>query len=141
GRTFAVRARRSGTHPFGSADVMRALGAALNPGATVDLTNPEVEVAVEIRDQEVYFFSGRVAGIGGLPLGLERRALCLLCGGFDSAVAAWMMLKRGVQVDYVLFNLAGGAYERSVLQVAKVLADRWSYGTEPRLHVVDFGPV
>src|SRR5690606_21249373 len=106
-RTYAVRARRSGTHPFSSGDVMRRLGAALNPGATVDLTNPDVEVKVEVRDETAYFYSGRVQGVGGLPLAVEGRAVCLLSGGFDSAVAAWMMLKRGVQLDYVFCNLAG----------------------------------
>ncbi|HET8656257.1 MAG TPA: tRNA uracil 4-sulfurtransferase ThiI, partial [Longimicrobiaceae bacterium] len=140
GRTYAVRARRAGTHPFSSYDVQRELGAALNPGARVDLSNPEVEVEVEIRDDWAYFFSGRVDGLGGLPLGVEGRAICLLSGGFDSAVAAFLMLKRGVELDYVFCNLAGEAYERSVVQVAKVLADRWSYGSRPRLFVVDFGP-
>lgn len=141
GRSYAVRARRRGTHPFSSADVMQTLGAALNPGARVDLTNPEVEVEVEIRDREVYFFSGREQGLGGLPLGVEGRAVCLLSGGFDSAVAAWMMLKRGVELDYVFCNLAGEAYERSVARVGKILADQWSYGTSPKLHILDFGPV
>ena len=141
GRTYAVRARRSGRHSFSSSDVMQTLGAALNPGATVNLTNPEVEVQVEVRDEDVYFFADRQEGVGGLPLAVEGRAVCLLSGGFDSAVAAWMMIKRGVQLDYVFCNLAGEAYERSVAQVAKVLADQWSYGTNPRLHVIDFGPV
>lgn len=140
GRSYAVRAKRSGSHPFSSQDVMQRLGAALNPGARVDLDHPEVEVEVEIRDRVVHFFSGRHPGLGGLPLGVESRAICLLSGGFDSAVAAWLMLKRGVELDYVFCNLAGEAYERSVVQVAKVLADEWSYGTRPRLHVVDFGP-
>jgi tRNA uracil 4-sulfurtransferase len=141
GRTYAVRARRSGIHSFSSNDVMQRLGAALNPGAKVDLTDPEVEVHVEVREQEVYFYSNKEKALGGLPLGVEGRAVCLLSGGFDSTVAAWMMLKRGVQLDYVFCNLAGEAYERSVLRVAKVLADRWSYGTRPRLHAIDFGPV
>jgi len=141
GRSFAVRARRTGTHPFSSNDLMYALGAALNPGARVDLSAPEVEVDLEVRDDEVYFFSGKREGLGGLPLAVEGRAVCLLSGGFDSGVAAWMMLKRGVSLDYVFCNLAGEAYERSVLQVAKILADRWSYGSRPRLHAVDFGPV
>jgi tRNA uracil 4-sulfurtransferase len=141
GRTYGVRAIRRGTHPFSSADLMRTLGTALNPGATVDLTNPEVEVDVEVRDQDVYFFSGKEVALGGLPLAVEGRAVCLLSGGFDSAVAAWMMLKRGVQLDYVFCNLAGEAYERSVAQVAKILADQWSFGSRPRLHVVEFGEV
>jgi thiamine biosynthesis protein ThiI len=140
GRTYAVRARRSGEHPFSSKDLEIRLGAALNPGARVDLTDPEVEVDVEVRERWAYFFSGRTPGLGGLPLAVEGRALCLLSGGFDSAVAAWLMLKRGVQLDYVFCNLAGDAYERSVVQVGKVLSDEWSHGTSPRLHVIDFGP-
>src|SRR5690606_19809612 len=46
----------------------------------------------------------------------------------------------GVELDYVFCNLAGDAYERSVVQVGKVLADGWSHGTRPRLHAIDFGP-
>lgn len=141
GRTYAVRARRSGTHPFHTSDVTIALGTALNPGAKVDLSNPDIEVAVEVREEDVYFYSGSEKGPGGLPLGVEGRAVCLISGGYDSAVAAWMMLKRGVQLDYVFCNLGGGAYERAVAQVAKILADDWSFGTRPRLHVVDFGEV
>jgi tRNA uracil 4-sulfurtransferase len=141
GKRFAVRARRSGRHPFSSSDVMRELGAALNVDSRVDLTHPDVEVEVDVREEEVHFFSGRRKGAGGLPLGVEGRAVCLLSGGFDSGVAAWMMLKRGVELDYVFCNLAGEAYERSVVQVGKILADGWSFGTRPRLHVIDFGPV
>src|SRR5690606_35937590 len=79
---------------------------------------------------------------GGLPLGVEGRAVALLSGGFDSAVAAWLMMKRGLELDYVFCNLGGDAYERAVVQVGKQLADAWSYGSRPGLYVVDFdGPV
>ncbi len=71
-------------------------------------------------------------------MGVEGRAVALISGGYDSAVAAWMLLKRGVGLDYVFCNLAGSAYERAVLGVAKLLADEWSYGTRPKIHVVDF---
>jgi thiamine biosynthesis protein ThiI len=140
GRTFAVRARRTGEHAFTSKDVMVELGAALDPySAGVDLDDPQVTVSVEVREREAYLFSERIAGAGGLPLGVEGRALALISGGFDSAVSAWLMQKRGVELDYVFCNLGGDAYERAVVQVAKVLADDWSYGTQPQLHVVDFG--
>ncbi|MEN8143392.1 MAG: tRNA uracil 4-sulfurtransferase ThiI [Gemmatimonadota bacterium] len=141
GRTFAVRARRSGQHGFRSRDVMVELGAALNELGRVDLSNPDVVVSVEVRDGRTWFYSERLDGPGGLPLGVEGRAVCLLSGGFDSGVAAWMLLRRGVSLDYVFCNLGGAAYRRMVLQVAHVLADRWSYGIEPRIHVVPFGPV
>ncbi len=141
GRTYAVRARRTGRHGFGSMDVMQQLGAALNPDATVDLDDPQVEVFVEIRDEEAYLFVGRSIGAGGLPLGVESRAVSLLSGGFDSAVASWKLLRRGVSLDYVFCNLGGNAYRRMVLEVAKHLADRWSFGTRPRLYTLDFIPV
>ena len=138
GKRFAVRARRAGTHPFSSKDIERQLGAALAPHAAgVDLGSPEFTAHVEVRDDRAYLFADRVAGAGGLPLGVEGNAVALLSGGYDSAVAAWLLLKRGVALDYVFCNLGGEAYERAVVQVGKLLADAWSYGTKPRLHVVD----
>jgi thiamine biosynthesis protein ThiI len=141
GGTYAVRARRSGQHDFGSHDVEVELGAALNPGAEVDLDRPDVTVRVEVRDDRAYVFSRRVRGAGGLPLGVQGKALALVSGGYDSAVAAWMTARRGAQVDFLFCNLGGAAYRRLALEVMKSLADRWSYGTEPRVHVLDFGPL
>jgi thiamine biosynthesis protein ThiI len=138
GTTFGVRARRSGTHSFSSRDINYQLGAALNRHAEVDLGDPDVAVGVEVRDETAYFYSEQIPGAGGLPAGVEGPAVALISGGYDSAVAAWMMLKRGVALDYVFCNLAGGAYERAVLAVAKLLADEWSYGLSPKIHVVDF---
>jgi tRNA uracil 4-sulfurtransferase len=143
GRTFAVRARRAGRHEFSSQEIQVQLGEKLfAASAGVDLDAPETEVFVEVRDDRAYLFAERIRGAGGLPLGVEGRAVTLLSGGYDSAVAAWLMLKRGVAQDYVFCNLGGDAYERAVVQVGKLLADDWSYGTRPRLHVVDFaGPL
>jgi tRNA uracil 4-sulfurtransferase len=141
GRRFAVRARRTGEHSFSSMDIQVQLGAALNPGADVDLDDPDIRIEVEVREDQAFLFHRRYPGAGGLPLGVEGRALALISGGYDSAVAAALMLRRGVELDYVFCNLGGEAYERSVLNVVKVLADRWSYGTRPSLFAVDFGEV
>jgi thiamine biosynthesis protein ThiI len=141
GRRYAVRARRTGEHDFSSYDVQRELGAALNPGATVDLSRPDVEVRLEVRDRDVYFVGEPQPGAGGLPLGVQGKAVALVSGGFDSAVAAWMALRRGVELEYVFCNLGGAAYKRLTIEVIKVLAEEWSYGTDPRLHVIGFEPV
>jgi thiamine biosynthesis protein ThiI len=145
GKRFAVRARRVGNRHEGevrSRDVMRELGSALLPvSAGVDLDHPEVVARIEITQGEAFFFSERTAAQGGLPLGVEGRAVALVSGGFDSAVAAWHMLRRGVSLDYVFCNLGGAAHQLGTLRVTKVLADRWSYGDRPRFHSVELGPV
>lgn len=139
GKRFAVRAHRAGHHSFRSKDVEIALGARLLPfGAKVDLSNPEATAHIEIRQDQAYLFRNRENASGGLPLGVEGRAVSLISGGYDSAVSSWLMLKRGISLDYVFCNLGGDAYERAVLQVTKALGDDWSYGTSPKLYVVDF---
>jgi thiamine biosynthesis protein ThiI len=145
GRRFAVRARRVGDRdriPVAAHDVELELGAALLPfAAGVDLGHPELTVGVELLEHETYLFSERLPGPGGLPLGVEGRAVVLISGGFDSAVAAWQLAKRGVALDYVFCNLGGETQLKGVLRVARILACRWSYGDRPSLHAVDFGAV
>ena len=142
GKRFAVRARRVGNRariPLSARDVEQALGTALLPAsAGVDLGSPEVTAHVELLEGEAYFFPERTPAHGGLPLGVEGRAVTLLSGGFDSAVAAWQLLRRGVAQEYVFCNLGGETHQLGALRVAKVLADRWHYGHRPQLHAVDF---
>lgn len=138
GNRYAVRARRCGRHPFRSTDVERHLGAVLNSYGSVDLDHPDVTVHVEILGDRAFFFTEREKGAGGLPLGSGGKALALVSGGFDSAVAAWQIMRRGIAVDFLFCNLAGAAYERQVVQVAKVLTDLWAFGVQPRLYVLDF---
>lgn len=141
GRSYAVRCKRTGSHPFGSMDVERALGAAINEGATVDLERPDVTVSVEVTGARAVFFSERIPGPGGLPLGTGGRALALLSGGYDSAVAAWSVMRRGVEVDFLHCRMGGSASERLTLQIAKVLTDDWASGTRPDFYAADFAGV
>lgn len=144
GKTFAVRARRSSIRhklDFTSENIERALGSRLlDRSAGVDLSNPEVTVQVELTSTGAHYYRRVVKGSGGLPLGCEGRALTLVSGGIDSAVAAWYLLKRGIELDYLFYNLGDAAHAHQVTEIVKVLADRWSYGSRPRLYVVDLRP-
>jgi len=145
GKRFAVRARRVGERSkiaLLPSDIERELGTRLlADSAGVDLNNPEETVYIELIGNDAYFFRERLACHGGIPLGASGHAIALMSGGFDSAVAAWQLLKRGVRIDYAFCNLGGEIHQEGVLRVAKVLADQWSYGDEPRLHSIDFGVV
>ncbi len=142
GKIFAVDARRVGQHDFTSMDIERELGARLKIYSTgVNLESPEVTAFVEVRFNRAYFFTEMIPAYGGLPIGCEGRVICLFSGGFDSAVAAWYMLKRGTKVHYLLCNLGGEAYKLATLAVARVLATKWSYGYRPKMYIVDFSKI
>jgi thiamine biosynthesis protein ThiI len=100
-RTFALRIRRVGDHPFSSHEKAVALGNLIRrefPGITVDLDHPDLELFIEIRGEHVYLYDRVMKGAGGLPLGVEGTLVALVSGGIDSPVAAWMMMKRGCRI-------------------------------------------
>ncbi len=145
GKRFAVRAKRVGDRKqigIRSGEIERALGTALLPGAAgVDLTAPECKAFVEVMPGHAYFHSRSIEGEGGLPLGCEGRAVSLVSGGFDSPVATWRLMKRGVALDYVFCNLGGRSHQLETLQVMKVIADDWAHGMRPKFHAVEFEDV
>jgi len=103
-RTFAVRARREGTHPFSSQDIQVQAGSAIWKAAEaagrpvkVDLTRPDLEVDVDVRQDQAFVFSATREGPGGIPMGSQGRVAVLLSDA-NSALAAWLMARRGCDV-------------------------------------------
>lgn len=141
GRTFAARVKRRGSHDWSSVDLARLIGSELHStSAGVDLSDPEVEVHVTVLEEKAFLVLDHQRGAGGLPLGTQDRVLCLVSGGFDSVVAAWMLMSRGCPVDFVHFSL-NCAQSDHALAVARELWTRWGYGTQPTVHLVEFEPV
>ena len=107
GETFAIRASRAGTHDFTSVDLARDCGTAVCEctSAGVDLTNPDREIFIDMRQQHAYVYTKHAAGVGGLPYGTQGTMIALVSGGIDSAVAAWLMMGRGTEVIPVYFDL------------------------------------
>ncbi len=141
GKTFAVRCRRVGTHPFSSPEAAAFLGSELFErcgAAGVSLKNPQVWVNVEIRDQRVLLIQNRHEGMGGFPLGTQEPVLCLLSGGFDSTVAAYQMLQRGLLPHFIFFNMGGRAHELGVRQVAHYMWERYASSHRLRFISVPF---
>ena len=141
-KTFAVIMKRAGSRSFSSQSLREKLGAALLPYAKgVDLKNPQQEVRVDIINGATYLSLSRIKGQGGFPSGSQGTAVVLISGGFDSCVAAWMLMKRGVLCHLIFCNLAGKAYQRTVLQISKVLTDQWGARSEQKFIAINFNEV
>ncbi len=141
-RTFAVNSRRSNTDfPVRSQEMSRIIGARLRDatGTEVDLSDPDVTVAVIVAQGYAYVSTRRVAGVGGLPTGASGKLVSLLSSGIDSPVATWRMMRRGAVVVGLHFSgrpHVSGASEELVREIASVLERNGGLG---RVYVVPFG--
>ena len=106
-KSFKVESKRSDKRfPLTSIQLSQEIGGRLaeaHPTVDVDVHKPDYTVYVEVRDLAAYVHGPAVPGAGGLPTGVGGRAMCLLSGGIDSPVAAYMMAKRGLEIEAVHF--------------------------------------
>ncbi len=142
GATFAVRARRRDKDfPLDSQELATLVGQAVvdELGLGVDLSGPDLSIHLEVDRDEIFAFTDRVRGRGGLPVGTSGRALVLLSGGIDSPVAAFRMLKRGLRCDFVHFSGRPFTGPESIYKAYSQAAqlDRFQGGS--RLFIVTFG--
>lgn len=137
GKRFCVRAKRNGTHEFSSTDIERYVGGGLHQHCStggVDLKNPEITIRIEVRENQVFVLEDKHQGLGGFPIGTQEGVLSLVSGGFDSTVASYQAIRRGLKTHYCFFNLGGKAHELGVKEIAYYLWNR--YGSTHRVKFV-----
>ena len=141
-KTFKVETKRADkTFPIPSIQLSQYVGGELHEAydnLEVDVHNPELTVYVEIRDYAAYVHANPEPGAGGLPVGINGRAVSLLSGGIDSPVASYMIAKRGVALEMVHFfsyPYTSPEAKEKVLELARLLTP---YCGRLTVHVVPF---
>jgi len=134
--SFAVRARRVGKHDYTSQDLAEVVGKVID--RKVNLSNPDKEIFVEVRDDDCYIYLETLKGYGGLPLGTSGKVVSLISGGIDSPVSSWLMMKKGCEVTLLHFHsfpLVSKASIEKVKELAEVLSE---YQRIIKLYLVPF---
>lgn len=106
GKTFKVRAKRADKRfPIHSDDINRAIAGRILSTTSwkVDVHHPDVLLSLTIREDAAYFFTNSIKGAGGYPLGVGGKAMMMMSGGIDSPVAAYLLMKRGVEIECIHF--------------------------------------
>jgi len=144
---FAVRAKRSDkSFPHTSMEIDATIGRYLldrfrerGRDVRVKLADPELTCYVEITPGPALVYARRIPGTGGLPANTAGRMMCLLSGGYDSAVAAYHMMKRGAHLSFSHFYGTGARPGESSLHVASELVRRLvPYQFHAKLYRVPF---
>ena len=116
--SFALRVTRTGIHKYTSQDIAIKLGNEIVNviGASVNLTNPDFELNIEIRDESAYFFIEKIRGIGGLPYGSQGKIFSLIRSKND-ILAAWYLLKRGCKI---VFGINDSSSQKHINKFSKI---------------------
>jgi tRNA uracil 4-sulfurtransferase len=147
---FAVRAKRSDkSFPHTSLEVEAEVGRHLleklraqGRDVSVRLNHPELTCYVEITSGPALIYARKIPGAGGLPANTAGRMMCLLSGGYDSAVAAYHMMKRGAHMSFAHFYGSGAMPGESSLHVASGLARQLvPYQFHAKLYRIPFEPI
>lgn len=105
--TFKINTRRSDKDfPINTDTMNRELGRFILenfPESQVKMKNPDITLRVEIRSNGIFLTSEVIDGAGGLPVGTAGKGMMMLSGGIDSPVAAYLGMKRGVEMEMVHF--------------------------------------
>ena len=140
--TFRVQTKRADKRfPLKSTELDRYVADQILPELgdfKIDLKHAELRLGIEVRTERAYVFAHRLPGPGGLPVGTLGRAMCLISGGIDSPVAAFLAMKRGCQVSFVTFHsypYIGEASKKKVLDLVRQLS---RYQPSSRVYVIPF---
>jgi len=143
-KSIVVRAKRTGTHPFTSNEIERTVGGYLlahTEAKGVDLRNAEETVNLELIHNQLNIITTKYKGLSGFPIGTQGDILSLMSGGFDSTVASYLTMKRGIKTHFVFFNLGGLAHEIGVKQVALYLWSKFGSSHKVKFISVPFEEV
>jgi len=143
-KSFCVRVRRAGKHDFSSIEAERYIGGGLNQlvaSAKVQLKKPDIVVALEVRKDQLIMVRKQHEGMGGFPLPSQSDVLSLISGGYDSAVASYLMIRKGLRTHYLFFNLGGAAHEAGVREMAHLVWSKYSLSHKVKFVSVNFAPV
>lgn len=140
-KTFKVIAKRHDkTFALNSDGINRAVAGVIlqNTNHTVDVHHPDFEIRIEVHEKDTYLTSEKIPGAGGYPTGINGRVLLMLSGGIDSPVAAYELMKRGMEVEAI--HYASPPYtsdnaRQKVLDLASIVS---IYQGRLKVHIVNF---
>jgi len=143
-KTFVVRVKRTGKHEYKSTDIEQTVGGYLlahSEARGVKLKGAEMTIQMELIESQLNFISTKYKGLSGFPIGTQGDILSLMSGGFDSTVASYLTMKRGIKTHFVFFNLGGNAHEIGVKQVALYLWSKFGSSHKVKFVTVNFEDV
>jgi len=105
-----------------------------------DYKNYNKEILIEVSKENTYIAYEKHKSLGGLPVGVSGKVICLFSGGIDSPVAALKAMKRGCEIELIhFFNEANNPeIPNKIKDLYFILKE---YQPWLRMRIVPFSPI
>lgn len=141
-KTFKVAARRNDKKfPYKSDEINNLIGSYILQniqGIKVDVHNPKCIIYIEIRHDQTLVFTEVIEALGGLPVATSGKVLHLMSGGIDSPVAAFELMKRGLEVCFLSFITPPQTDEKTISKIKDLITKLLPYQGRAKLFLVNY---
>ncbi|PWC08715.1 tRNA 4-thiouridine(8) synthase ThiI [Mycoplasmopsis arginini] len=141
-KSFAIKARRHNkNYKLTSSELNMHFGGLILDNfenKTVDLTNANLFIYIEVRDKYTYVFSNYIDGLGGMPVSSSGKVLHLISGGIDSPVAANLLQKRGLKVAFLNFITPPHTDEKTTQKIDQIIQNLTKYQGSSTLFQINY---
>lgn len=131
--TFRVVAKRTfKDFEYDTYGIQREVGGAIGrafPSLGVDLRHANHKLVVSIQKDSAFLSLTSYTGLQGMPYASSGKGLLMLSGGFDSPIAGYLMMKRGLQIEAVHFSSPPYTSPQALVKTKKLTAKLAHYGT------------
>ena len=104
--------------------------------AKVQLSNPDLNLIIEILKDKSYTGYQKIVGYGGLPSKSQEKVISLLSSGIDSPVSSFEMIKRGVNVSFLHFHSYPATSKQSIDNVKELVDVLTTYQLKSNLFCI-----
>jgi len=140
-KTFKIEVRRVyKNYPETSIELERKIGKQIVEKfkLKVSLKNPELLINIAIFKDFAIVNTEKIPGLNGLPVGSAGNVLHLISGGIDSPVAAWFLLKRGCNLNYIHFHALPKNEDVLNSKIPKIIKVLKEYGSDGKIYVAPY---
>ena len=146
GESFKVVAKRSDKEfELDTYAIQREVGDVIGEAyqnLAVKMTRPTYKLTVSIHlKDEAYLSLLSYPGLQGMPYGSSGRGMLMLSGGFDSPIAGYLMMRRGMEIEAVHFSSPPYTSPQALEKAKKLTAKLAHFGMPIKFHNVPFAKI
>lgn len=146
GESFKVVAKRSDKEfELDTYEIQREVGDVIGEvyqNLAVKMIRPTYKLTVSIHlKDEAYLSLISYQGLQGMPYGSSGRGMLMLSGGFDSPIAGYLMMRRGMEIEAVHFSSPPYTSPQALEKAKKLTAKLAHFGMPIKFHNVPFAKI